>query len=134
MVEPVEDKGIRLVWEGGTYGDGFTLVSRADVRAVLKLSLWIDDKGYVRCSGDTPYNYLHNFIMDHSDPLRPVDHWNEVRNDNRRSNLRIIDKDHNTVRPWRFDDEEEARLHEDYAAGRLTPSELREAIRKRRDK
>lgn len=134
MVEPIEDKGIRLAWDGGTYGDGYTLVSREDVARVLPLSLWIDNKGYVRCSGATPYQYLHNFIMDHSDPARPVDHINEIRHDNRRTNLRILDKDHNTVRPWRFDDEEEARLHEDYAAGRLNPRQLHEALRKHRNK
>lgn len=134
MVEPVEDKGVRLVWDGGTHGDGYTLVSREDVERVLPLSLWIDNKGYVRCSGDTPYQYLHNFILQHSDPATPIDHWNDKRNDNRRSNLRIITRIDNTQRHLRFDDEEEARLHKDYAAGRLTPSELREAIRKRRDK
>lgn len=127
MVEPKEDKGIRLAWDGG-----YTLVSRQDVRAVLELSLWIDDKGYVRCTS-YPYMYLHNFIMKHSDPAFPVDHINEVRHDNRRSNLRILTRAENTDRPRRLD-EEEARLLEAYQNGEVMADELHEWLRKRRNR
>jgi len=134
MEQDTEDRGVRLVWNGGTFGDGSTIVSKEDVDRVLPLSLWKDADGYIRCSGAHPYRYLHNFIIGHSDPDYPVDHRNDVRNDNRRSNLRVLTRAVNTSRPWRVDDEEEARLLQDYADGKLLRSEVHEALRKLRDK
>lgn len=133
MVEPQEDKGIRLAWDGGTFGNGYTIVSRQDVEYACTLSLWLDANGYVRCSGAHPYVYLHNALLRHSDPRFHIDHINNIKNDNRRSNLRVVPRAYNTSRPWRVDDDEEARFLKDYSEGRLTTEQVHEWFRKRRN-
>lgn len=128
------DPGVRLSWDGGS-----TLVSSTDVMLCLMINMWMDD-GYVGCkvnsgrlgSNGKPiiYRRLHNVILQHADPLYPVDHINSVTNDNRRCNLRILDRASNTIRPHRIDDEEEARILRAYADGQLDIP-LHEALRKR---
>lgn len=130
------DTGVRLSWNGGS-----TLVSQCDVMLCLMINMWMDD-GYVGCkvnSGRTTsdgkpliYRRLHNVILQHSDSQLPVDHINTVTNDNRRTNLRILDRATNTIRPHRVDDEEEARILRAYADGQLDIP-LHEALRKCRE-
>ena len=72
--------------------------------------------------------------MGHSDPAHPVDHKNDIRNDNRRSNLRVLTRAANTTRPWRLDDAEEARVYEDYQNGRILAADFHAWLRERRDK
>lgn len=107
-------------------------VSKQDVPAVLKLTLWIDSKGYVRCTKSTGYLYLHNYIMQFSNPLYPIDHINENPLDNRRSNLRVLARIENMQRPVTLD-EEEARLLQDYQDGKLSGN-IHELLRERRDR
>lgn len=126
MVNSEEDKGVRLVWD-----DGHTLVSAQDVPLCLETNMWMDD-GYVRISGCHPYHYLHNLLLRHSDPARPIDHINECTWDNRRSNLRIVTRAYNTSRPWRADDAEEVRILQAHANGELD-IDIHEWLRKRRE-
>lgn len=136
MEQSKEDEGVKLNWKGG-----FTLVSQPDVMLCLLLNLWMDD-GYVGCkvnsgrvgSNGRPiiYRRLHNVILQHSDGDNPIDHINAVTHDNRRTNLRVISRADNTIRPHRVDDEEEARLLRDYADGKLDQS-IHELLRKRRE-
>lgn len=132
MVEPQEDQdpGVVLVIEQVVKHR--IKVSKEDVKLVLSLNVWIDDKGYVRCTTTDGYNYLHNLVMRHSDPATPVDHVNENRRDNRRSNLRIISRAENTQRPVRRDEEED-RLLQDYSDGKLVGS-IHDHLRERRNR
>lgn len=126
MEQPKEDKGVRLIVTGG-----ICIVSKQDVKLACSMYLYKDKDGYIRCQQGR-YKYLHNLLMQHRDPEYPVDHINECTWDNRRSNLRILTRAENTVRPRRLD-EEEARLLEAYQNGELLASELHEWLRKRRD-
>ena len=133
MEQPVEDQdaGVRLAWWNSKGEKCFTLVSECDVHRVTGISVWMHPSGYVSCDR-YPYRFLHNFILQHSDPERPIDHINNKRWDNRRSNLRILTRAENTDRPRRLD-ETEARLYEDYQEGRIMASELRRKLREHRD-
>ena len=123
-----------MQWAGGS-----ALVSQQDVMLCLMVNMWMDD-GYVGCkvlsgrvgSNGKPlvYRRLHNVLLQHSDPEYPIDHINGVTNDNRRTNLRIIDRATNTIRPLRADNEEEARILRDYADGKLDRP-LHEVLRER---
>lgn len=126
--EEDKDVGVRLII--GDKGER-TIVSRGDVADVLTLSLTLDADGYVRCNRGR-YRYLHNYILKHRDPDHPVDHINCCTWDNRRSNLRILTRAENTLRPRRLD-EEETRLLEDYQNGLILPEQLHEWLQKRRD-
>jgi hypothetical protein len=133
MVELEEDQdpGVVLIVEQAVKHR--IKVSKQDANVVLQMNLWVDDKGYVRCSKtEDGYIYLHNFLMKHSDPTLPIDHINENRRDNRRSNLRILPRDENTQRPVRRDEEED-RLLQDYADGKLDRS-IHEVLRERRNR
>ncbi len=125
MVESQEDKGVRLKWDGGQ-----TIVSECDVKLVLKLNLWMDGE-YVGCKVGK-YKHLHNLLLGHSDAAWPIDHINACRWDNRRSNLRIISRAENVIRPLRVDDEEEARILRAYANGELDTS-IHEYLKRRRE-
>lgn len=131
MEQPIEDQGVALLIDQGEVTHR-VLVSIHDVPAVLDLNLWIDDKGYVRCSKRCGYKYLHNFIMQHSSKEKPVDHINENPLDNRRTNLRILPRLVNTSRPVRRDEEED-RLLQDYQDGKLTRP-IHELLRERRNR
>ena len=74
---------------------GFTLIDEADWYRVAGKHLNFDGRGYVQIYVDRHRVLLHRFLLD--DPPGFVDHINRVRHDNRRSNLRVVDRRLNAV-------------------------------------
>lgn len=80
-------------------GGGFALVDRCDYESLVKIPWSRNDQGYVitsvGCGGDkTRHIRMHRMIMNPPDDVL-VDHKNQDRSDNRRSNLRLADKSQN---------------------------------------
>lgn len=135
MEQSEEDEARRIALEAEPFyrliiTGGYTLISKSDWPLVRDISMWITKDGYVGIKRDR-YSYLHNYLLQHRDPAYPVDHWNEVRHDNRRPNLRIITRAHNTDRPRRLN-AEEARLLEAHKDGQLD-REVYEQLHKQRN-
>lgn len=126
MEQSEEDPPVRLYWDGGQ-----TFVSHTDVRTCLAITMWHDADGYVCCK-HKGYRYLHNLLLRHSDPAFPIDHINGITWDNRRSNLRIIPRAENVIRPLRVDTDEEAKILRAYANGELDQT-IHDYLRKRRE-
>ncbi len=93
------------------------LIDEWDWPIIQHIDMWMDKKGYI-CMKHEGWRYLHNYLMQFSDPEYPVDHWNGIPWDNRRSNLRVITRSHNLDRSRRLS-EEEARILDAYQDGKL---------------
>lgn len=72
----------------------FTCVDDEDYEQVSSVTWKIDKKGYAR-KRKGPFVFLHNFILNHSSVLEPIDHLNRAKWDNRKQNLKIVSKSHN---------------------------------------
>ena len=65
--------------------------------------LWhIDSNGYVktntkRTDGKRSYLFMHHLIMNINDNSQVIDHIHGTKNDNRKSNLRVVTKSQNNI-------------------------------------
>lgn len=70
-----------------------TIIDKDDIPYVKDIKWHLDDKGYVVNRTQHITLKLHNYIMNHNDfTILVVDHINNNRLDNRKSNLRIVTK------------------------------------------
>jgi len=86
---------VELLSQEGTY---VAKIEHRDVNKVLTRYWSVDEKGYVRTQFPNR-TALHNFIMDLNKPSkdREVDHINRDRTDNRRINLRFVNRQLNNL-------------------------------------
>lgn len=74
-----------------------TIIDKDDIPYVKDIKWHLDDKGYVVNRTRNITLKLHNYIMNHNDfTILVVDHINNNRLDNRKSNLRIVTKNINS--------------------------------------
>ena len=67
-----------------------TLIDREDIKLLSNHSWYLDKSGYLRCTMNKSHVSLHRFILGlDSTDKRVVDHINNSKLDNRKSNLRV---------------------------------------------
>lgn len=90
----VDDKTIKIILRNSNQEvNGFTFIDKDDLDKVIKYKWRISTNNYI-LGGEDNQTRLHRYIMDCPED-KEVDHINRITIDNRKCNLRVVDRKEN---------------------------------------